>query len=264
MTKIVNSQAANTLFTTNGSAISSSNQPNNTKSTVLSDLSQVPGYVDNSTKIASAGDPGPQRRLNPVHPTEAADTLTGPSNSLSGIVSDGLNTKIQYLPDGPSIESAGFVVGDRVYVDGYGFADVTAIYPSGISVDVPSDSSGNINLSSSLPVGKLTNDYIKDVGEDVANAVLGYTTQINSQANNAIYNGATAPNRDINKTEQLRTRRVGTAIRNNQWHETSGIFTTEPTNASDFVATISGDREGSGLGTVTYQYGSNNPANTRY
>lgn len=254
--KLVNSSVADTLFTINGSAISSTTQPTNSKSTVYASISNtatasnvVQGNPDLDVQETR------QKSLRPL-----GSQTTNPSATFSGVVANGVNTKVQY--HGGTALNTYFSEDDIVLVNDVGFAKVVSVEASGVTVNIDSTASGNI--SSTNPVQIVSSNYLTASRNDTNNnGIMGYTSQIIGAANTAIQGGATAPNKAINRTNNLITRRVGTAIRNNQWSAVSGKFTTEPSNDSaDYVATISGDKPASGIYRMTYEFGSTIPTSS--
>lgn len=89
-----------------------------------------------------------------------------------------------------------------------------------------------------------------------------------SEVNEYLKSGAAVPSivRSIHKLETLRTLRVTTAIRENQFNEYDGTFSVGyPVNAVDVLATDTAATPSRSLpGRLTFQFGSNTPVNESY
>lgn len=256
MSLLVNSSVGNTIFGTNGSAIAA--QPDNTKTTAVATHTTS----DNSNPVNEGysgehdGSTGYQAIAKAINGVTMATQF---GISYSSVANNGGNLQIVFT-GGPST----IKTGDRMLTNlGY-VTSVVAVASNSITVTIPhATRSTYISADAqSLASIYLPKDFMKGAREDVFQ-ILGYSSSVAGASNEAIKGGGTSPNRDVNKVETIRTRRVGTAIRNNYWDEINGVFTTAPTVANDY-ASIPNDLVSSGTGRVTFEFGSNNPSNSNY
>lgn len=109
--------------------------------------------------------------------------------------------------------------------------------------------------------------YVDYIGGDTTVAKRLTKSKV-ADVNNFLKSGAAVPSivRSIHKLEVLRTRRVATAIRENQFNEYTATFGAGyPVNAVDTLATdVAATPSRTLPGRLTFQFGSNLPVNDTY
>lgn len=97
------------------------------------------------------------------------------------------------------------------------------------------------------------------------NVIFGYTPTLANVATTAIKSGSTAPNRNNNRTEKVRTTRTGSAIRAGYWNEFTGSWSTAPTTADDSSAlSITSDNGPTASSKITYMITGKVPTRVAY
>ena len=260
MSTLANSSVGNTIFTTSGIAISTSNQPQNKKATVI-------GGNFSSDTANAIGPAAVEPKSHANTSVRSALPVAAPStgNQLAAL------TKLYSNPAGSPNLTASFEVNDAlvgidtddyVYISGYVFKITTKTLngndPTDIIVSCPSTAAQNavVAASSAVFIKKENIGKVQNI-----NMISGYSSRIANSTNDAIQGAAGEPNRGVNEFEAIRTTRTATAIRAGHWNESTGSWTVNPTTADD-TSIIGSDTANSGNGTVTYGGTSGTPTNS--